>query len=183
MKKQYEVAPFPIPNLLRQILAYLKPLPASVTSITAPSLQSELDSLPVEIQLEIHQNMHPFTDPPIQCTRKLAPSTWKELLFHQQLLPWLWDLGQPETADYPFHASVHGSLTDENADTSVQQSDNENLWDWELLVRQLAQLDSFEPGGVMESLPYALRNRRRIWRLLEEARRDDTNRFEMFPEL
>lgn len=58
--------------------------------------------------------------------------------------------------------------------------DDENLWDWELLVRQLAQLDAFEPGGVMESAPWALRNRRRIWRLLDDARREDADTFKIW---
>lgn len=48
---------------------------------------------------------------------------------------------------------------------------SDNGFDWELLVRQLAQLDVFEPGTAM---PHpGLRNRRRIWRILEEMRIDD----------
>ena len=41
-------------------------------------------------------------------------------------------------------------------------------WDWERLVRMLAQADAFEPGGCMQGAPLALRNRRRIWRMLME---------------
>ncbi len=46
-------------------------------------------------------------------------------------------------------------------------------WDWELLVRQLAQVEAFEEGNLMPSMPLGLRNRRRIWRLVDEARPGD----------
>lgn len=51
----------------------------------------------------------------------------------------------------------------------------EEVWDGERLVRTLAQVDVFEPGQPLEHAPLRLRNRRRIWRLLEEAEDGDIN--------
>lgn len=56
---------------------------------------------------------------------------------------------------------------------------DEDMWDWELLVRQLARHDSFEFGGILECLPRALLNRQRIWRLLDEARQDDVDQHKL----
>ena len=50
----------------------------------------------------------------------------------------------------------------------------DDAWDWERLVRQLAQTEIFESGNLTESAPLGLRNRRQIWRLVGEARRLDS---------
>jgi hypothetical protein len=47
---------------------------------------------------------------------------------------------------------------------------------WELLVRTLAQVRVFEPGNPLQHAPFRLRNRRRIWRLLEEDKDEDIER-------
>jgi hypothetical protein len=54
--------------------------------------------------------------------------------------------------------------------------DADDAWDWERLVRELAQTESFELGNLMDNDPLGLRNRRRIWRLIEEARKEDTTK-------
>ena len=46
-------------------------------------------------------------------------------------------------------------------------------WNWELLVRQLAQGNLYEPGKVLKDLPLGLRNRRRIWRLVGDIMATD----------
>ena len=46
-------------------------------------------------------------------------------------------------------------------------------WNWELLVRQLAQITLYEPGQVLKDLPLGLRNRRRIWRLVGDIMATD----------
>ena len=46
-------------------------------------------------------------------------------------------------------------------------------WNWELLVRKLSIKTIHEPDDKSIDLPLQLRNRRRIWRLLEEARIHD----------
>lgn len=116
--------------------------------------------IPGQLQEQIVDDFHPFIDRDIQRTCELSPTIWRELLFQGQLLPWLWDLdpailqGRPPTL----------------AGNDAQTYATEDIWDWEQLVRQLAPPDAFEPGNLMENAPLRLRNRRRIWRLLDEAR-------------
>ena len=64
------------------------------------------------------------------------------------LIPWLWDL------------EAQAVMKKE----SELQGDDE--WNWELLARQLAQVNIHEPRKVLKDLPMGLRNRRRIWRLV-----------------
>lgn len=64
---------------------------------------------------------------------------------------WLWDLDVN---------MIHGKQNGGN-------------WDWRLLMHQLAQVCIHEPGDTSMQLPLQLRNRRRIWRILEQARVGD----------
>jgi hypothetical protein len=143
MIQEYEVEPFPIEGLTREILSHLLPLPKRVTQ----DHELPLFILPTEMIEKIYDNLHPFVNPPLACTRTLAPEIWRDLLFHGRLLPWLWDLD-------PTMPLLH---------------EGNDLWDWEQLVRQLAQVEVFEPGNPMSKAPLNLRNRRRIWRILEKA--------------
>jgi hypothetical protein len=79
------------------------------------------------------------------------------VLFDRKTLPWLWDLDRAILLTRQWWTTY----------------DDESAWDWELLVRQLAQVEVFEKGNLMASAPLGLRNRRRIWRLVDEARLDD----------
>jgi hypothetical protein len=85
------------------------------------------------------------------------------LLFNWQILPWLWDLDISALQSCP--------VTSNAADVPTFEA--EEVWDWERLVRTLAQVEVFEPGHPLEHAPLRLRNRRRIWRLLEEAEDED----------
>lgn len=76
---------------------------------------------------------------------------WCDILLEGKALPWLWDLDS----------------------RAVDKKRREGNWNWELLVRQLSKLTIYEPTGTTLNLPLGLRNRRRIWRNLEEARFDD----------
>lgn len=182
-QQDYEAAPFPIDGLTSELMHYLEPLPTT-SVVSTPALQSRLNRLPAEIQEQIYQYLHPFTDPPVDCTRHLPPSTWKDLLFHEQIIPWLWDLDEQEsivtdqetltTSIQKFSITEHDN-SQKNSDPSSNISFDDGLWDWELLVRQLGRNDSFACGGILESLPRALVNRWRIWRLLDVARQDDVD--------
>ncbi|KAI9692687.1 MAG: hypothetical protein M1820_009437 [Bogoriella megaspora] len=70
-----------------------------------------------------------------------------------QIFPWLWDL------DLEVFHEKHRS----------------GQWDWKRLAFELADKTIHEPGNTSLQLPLALRNRRRIWRLLEEARINDVS--------
>lgn len=78
---------------------------------------------------------------------------WCEALADKKLLPWLWDL-------------------DSELLREKQRAGN---WDWESLVRSLSKPEIHEPSDTTLNLPVGLRNRRRIWRCLEEARVDNTS--------
>jgi hypothetical protein len=71
------------------------------------------------------------------------------LEFHA--LPWLWDLDGE----------------------AIHKKQAQGLWDWEQLASQLQQPGIFSPDDRSIQLPSGLRNRRRIWRLLELARVGD----------
>ena len=72
-------------------------------------------------------------------------------LLNTHLLPWLFDLDV----------------------TQILQKDTLGSWDWYGLVKRLMVPSIHEPGDISLSLPLGLKNRRRIWRLLEEARVND----------
>jgi hypothetical protein len=79
----------------------------------------------------------------------LSQDWWREALVKKEMFPWLWDM-----------------------DVDIVYSKTGD-WNWELLARKLSQVQIHEPTDTSLALPLALRNRRRIWRLLEEARVDD----------
>jgi hypothetical protein len=89
------------------------------------------------------------------------------MLFNRQILPWLWDLDISALQSYP--------MTPEASDVPTYEA--EDVWDWERLVRTLAQVEVFEPGNPLQHAPLRLRNRRRIWRLLEEAEDEDIKKW------
>lgn len=90
-----------------------------------------------------------FQNYTIECEYTHSPHWWREKLVSKETLPRLWDLDVNEIR------AKHGR------------------WDWELLVRQLSQTEIHEPDDRSVSLPPSLRNRRRIWRILDEARIND----------
>lgn len=60
----------------------------------------------------------------------------------------------------------------------VREKQHAGHWNWELLVRQLARKKIHEPHDRSIKLPLQLRNRRRIWQLLEEGRVHDVAELE-----
>lgn len=87
----------------------------------------------------------------LNCDYLRSQDWWLEALVNKEMFPWLWDLD----------VSV------------VRERQRAGRWNWELLARQLSQTKIHEPNDTSLRLPLPLRNRRRIWRLLEEARVDD----------
>ena len=77
-------------------------------------------------------------------------------------LPWLWDIDSITTAYMDACKQIKG------------QRPIEGMWNWEMLVRQLAQRDLREPKAVLEDLPMGFRNRIRIWRLVEDILSEDS---------
>lgn len=89
-------------------------------------------------------------DPPLECNYLMDQSYWRLALTSGIVLPWLKDL------DLLIVSRKEASLY------AGQE------WNWELLVRQLAQTDVYKPKTILEDLPLGLRNRRRIWTLVED---------------
>src|SRR4051794_33375809 len=87
----------------------------------------------------------------LDCEYTRSPSWWCASLLNKQMFPWLWDLDVEE----------------------IRAKQMEREWNWELLVRQMSQVEIHEPGNELINLPLQLKNRRRIWRLLEEAKVGD----------
>ena len=136
-----------IPKLAEIVWPMLKPLPADDSNQHSPrsEMRSLIRRLPAELQDLIFKEFHPWRNPPLACTRLVDPINWRALF--KDLLPWLWDLDLNEVPKRP-------------ASISSQE------WDWELLIRQLAQ------SGAFDRFP-RLRNRQRIWHLLEDMRVGD----------
>lgn len=102
----------------------------------------------------ILQNLEPTTSIILNGTvnHYVSHQNWYcEALINGQMFPWLWDL-------------------DINM---VRKKQHDGHWNWELLVRQLSLKKIHEPDDRSIKLPLQLRNRRRIWRLFEEARVHD----------
>ena len=115
----------------------------------------------------IIQFVQPFGNLGLECTYIVPPASWRDLLFRGTALPWLWDLDR-ECLSKP------ASLSIDFASLSIdRRSLGSESWDWELLVRQLGQANSFNKGQIMYGALPGLRNRRRIWRLLSEMRLGD----------
>ena len=86
----------------------------------------------------------------VECRYDNHPSIWRNALARDYYLPWLWDL-DPAAVAHKEASNPHGQE-----------------WDWELLVRQLAQVKLHEPKAIFVDLPMGLRNRRRIWRIVDD---------------
>ena len=113
----------------------------------------------VELYDKILEHLAPLNNPPTECNWIVPPKKWRDVLFKMNVLPWLWDL-DPEAL------SLRRSV-------DVPPYDDDFSWNWEEFVRQLAQVEAFDTNGAMANAPMALRNRRRIWRLVEESRLND----------
>ena len=96
-------------------------------------------------------------DADMKCDQELSQAWWCDALASERVFPWLWDLDMEK----------------------IRERQRAGNWNWELLVRELSQVKIHEPHDTTLTIPRNLRNRRRIWRILEEARIDDVARLVM----
>ena len=172
-----EADPCKINSTTSYILSKLKPLPKEVRPVP-PFIPPTLEGLPIEhggIQWAIirdttldlpidlidflREKVSGLRNPSLECSRIYLPEWWREVLLRG--FEWLWDL-EP------------GRFRDK--DGGIYEDGVKIRWDWELLVRQLAQDDCFEATGKLEKAPDGLRNRRRIWRCLDETKKPTTEK-------
>jgi hypothetical protein len=118
--------------------------------------------LPQELQDIIESYLAPsFVDPDPKANRILPGSWWKEALMHKKLLPWLWDL---DVKMIRRKASNPPKNWFGAAGTWME-------WDWESLVRQLAQTHFYKNFTLHNSgagIALALKNRRRIFLIMDD---------------
>ncbi|KAI0965056.1 hypothetical protein F4678DRAFT_454043 [Xylaria arbuscula] len=98
----------------------------------------------------------PVTNSDSQHTREFSSKAnsqdeWCSALANNQVFAWLWDLDAE----------------------LIRKKQQDASWDWELLVRKLSDFKIHESHNTTLNLHLGLRNRRRIWRCLEDARVDD----------
>lgn len=149
--------PIEIPSLTERLLSCLEPRHVGgFQSTTCPRTSRAyiLDGMPLEIIDIIISYLQPSNDLPPQCTYMMAPLYWRRALVDSMALPWLWDL------------DIEAVFAKESSREGV-------IWDWEMLFRQLSQVTAFEPGNPLEDVNQGLRNRRRIWRIVEDMRTDE----------
>jgi hypothetical protein len=91
----------------------------------------------------------------LNCIYRHSPAWWLAVLLDPTTFPWLPDLDM---------SLVH---------KKEKQKPDCGDWNWELLCRQLSQARIYKPDDKTLDLPLALRNRRRIWILLQGARVGD----------
>lgn len=86
-------------------------------------------------------------------TQTHLPEYWREIFLRG--FPWLWDLDREQCR---------------LKDSETYDDGSKIRWDWERLVRHLAQDDVFTSSEGLTNAPEGLKNRRRIWRCLDEMR-------------
>lgn len=151
--KLLEANPIDIPDLTASILQNVQLLPLSYqptdVSVTAP-----YNPTAREVDPEVTSDVDEAN---ISCQYFRSPEWWCDRLIDTSVVPWLWDLDISE----------------------VRVKQQEGYWDWELLVRQLSQFSIHKPDDTLLKISLSLRNRRRVWQILKEARKDDIAEVQM----
>ncbi|KAG8624062.1 hypothetical protein KVT40_009038 [Elsinoe batatas] len=161
-----ESDPLNIPDMTQSVLQGLQPLPNQVPVLMSSVWQGYLTNrdhnhtsllhriirLPWELRSAILFQHRPFDDMSREPNYLFPPVMWKEALLNG-LLPWLWDLDHTIVESHP-------------------DSSDGREWNWEALARTLAQDDILLPGPGMPNCPRGLKNRRRIWQLVDDLRPD-----------
>lgn len=147
----FEAHPSDLPGVTAFILSQLRQAhPLEPIASGEVDVQRNTVLLPQGLEEMILEMLVSLGSPPLQNMGILHPRTWLEILFKG--FPWLWDLNRDEC-----YAK----------EEETQEDGSKKVWDWEGLVRRLAQRDAFEARGNMQHAPLELRNRRRIWRCLD----------------
>ncbi|KAK6070699.1 hypothetical protein SCUP515_08308 [Seiridium cupressi] len=156
--------PTSIPDLTQQIISNVETLEPSSANPSKKVFSELFLSLPQELRDRVVLFMGSFEGLSRHCTGLLPQETWLYILLSGRYLPFLWDL----------NVAAVEKLCEAKADGGIELN-------WELLVRQLskgvwtnwkhhnsleAELELFCYPGM--ALPDGLRNRRRIWQLVEE---------------
>lgn len=153
-----------LPTLTSQVLLNIETLKSSSESSYVRSFGRSFLSLPQELKDRVLSFLCCPEGLPAQCTALLPQETWLGILLNGKYMSYLWDLDV--TAIEEFHDA---------------RTKDGTIPDWELLVRKLSQgvwtnwihHDTLEATLRLLCYPKldvsnGLRNRRRIWQLVEE---------------
>ncbi|KAH8668924.1 hypothetical protein BX600DRAFT_265378 [Xylariales sp. PMI_506] len=156
--------PIAIPNLTEDILSNLETFQSEAPDPTVETFRQRFLALPTELRDRIVDLMGSFEGLSAECTSLLPQETWRDILLGKRYLPFLWDL------DY--------DLVAQRWEQAKRQGNELN---WELLVRKLSagvtmEWQHYDSLSFRQNLfcypdmhlPKGLRNRRRIWQLMEE---------------
>ncbi|KAL0261904.1 hypothetical protein SLS55_003337 [Diplodia seriata] len=142
-----------IPDLTSGVLAQMAPSTPSLDDgdPQAAEFRARFERLPQEMKDHILSFVFAEQHFPPDCTRLIPQTAWMDLLMQGQIVPYLWDLRRDEVE----------KKVAEGRDRGIE-------WDFELLVRRLCQSQSMADGAPLSSMPCGLRNRQRIWKLVED---------------
>ncbi|KKY22113.1 hypothetical protein UCDDS831_g03950 [Diplodia seriata] len=142
-----------IPDLTSGVLAQMAPSTPSLDDgdPQAADFRARFERLPQEMKDHILSFVFAEQHFPPDCTRLIPQTAWMDLLMQGQIVPYLWDLRRDEVE----------KKVAEGRDRGIE-------WDFELLVRRLCQSQSMADGAPLSSMPCGLRNRQRIWKLVED---------------
>lgn len=177
--KRYLASPATIPNLTDIVVnQYLQTMDGKMVSATGPRaiLWRRMQNMPQELFDRILDAMVPLGGEggkplPLTPTRVIPAIWWKSMLLSGNLIPWLWDLDEERVAQFRADSfySDHSEHLVKDREDGLYVFD-EDMWDWELLCRQLVQPNVLEIGGLLVGQSDRLWNRHRIWKLLDAAR-------------
>ncbi|KAB2572189.1 hypothetical protein DBV05_g9170 [Lasiodiplodia theobromae] len=140
-----------VPDLTAGVLAQMTPSrPPSLDGRQA-EFRARFERLPQEMQDHILSFVFTEQHFPPDCTYLIPQGAWMNLLLQGQVVPYLWDLDRDEVE----------KKVAEGRERGVE-------WDFELLVRRLCQARSMADGAPLASMPAGLRNRQRVWKLVQD---------------
>lgn len=113
--------------------------------------RARFERLPQEMQDHILSFVFTEQHFPPDCTYLIPQGAWMNLLLQGQVVPYLWDLDRDQVE----------KKVAEGRERGVE-------WDFELLVRRLCQARSMADGAPLAGMPAGLRNRQRVWKLVQD---------------
>ncbi|KAL7619756.1 hypothetical protein AAE478_010298 [Parahypoxylon ruwenzoriense] len=155
--ERWEAAyPLQVPNLTSAILENLKTLPPAATPHPgAIAFRRRFLALPPELRDHVCSFLAPRSGMPGVCNGLLPQWVWRDVFLDGECLPFLQDLDSSVVEDFCAQWGQERATREPN---------------WELLVRKLSQeaWSVWDAESSTLKVPNGLRNRRRVWKLVEE---------------
>ncbi|KAK8084114.1 hypothetical protein PG996_002895 [Apiospora saccharicola] len=167
--------PTTIPDLTNILLSNIKRVEVEAVDQETQAFRNAFMSLPLELRDHILDLLSSCDDLHLFCTRLLPQESWRDMLLGKKCLSFLYD--------------IDGAAVLRFAQTKEEEPDA-NTVDWESLVRSLSRgvwtgRGYYQPPDYgyewdfelpkndyyycdLQAAPAGLRNRRRIWQLVEE---------------